>query len=68
MSNLGTEDGRKLLFFLYEAQPCTVQSFCSNINKSVAFQRWVRVLVEEGNLVLSNKLMTYIGYSSVSPS
>ena len=68
MSNSGTEDGRKLLFFLYEAQPCTVQSFCSNINKSVAFQRWVRVLVEEGNLVLSNKLMTYIGYRSVSPS
>ena len=52
------EDGRKLLFFLYEAQPCSVQSFCSNRNKSVAFQRLVRLLVEEGNLVLSNKLMT----------
>ena len=58
MSNLGTEDGRKLLFFLYETQPYTVQSFCSNINKSVAFQRLVRLLVEEGNLVLPNKLMT----------
>ena len=58
MSNLGTEDGRKLLFFLYEAQPYTVQSFCNNINKSVAFQRLVRLLVEEGNLVLPNKLMT----------
>ena len=32
--------------------------FCSNINKSVAFQRLVRLLVEEGYLVLSNKLMT----------
>ena len=49
MSNSGTEDGRKLLLFLYEAQPCTVQSFCSNIIKSVAFQRLVRLLVEEGN-------------------
>ena len=46
-----------LIFFFYEAQPCIVLPLYNNKNTSVASQHVVLLLVKEGNLVISNKLI-----------